>query len=365
MSSSNAIMTAARAVFLPLVTGVLVAAFSFFPTAERVSRAKDIQMMTGMSGCTYWTSNYLFDVQVYLTVWALMGVLLSFYYVVTTKASGTMLTWKSMVLAAERRQRGEDLVTAECLRVRNGTAATIPTELLGPGFYHCCQMELTNSTDWEPLSPFGFHSGGILPELIIMVIEGLMLFVLLDRLDSGQFFWMPGPPAPAGQGAEASAADDEVRQERKLVEAEVAKGKSAEYAMAARGLGKRYGTTEVVRSVSLALRNNECLGLLGLNGSGKTTTLEMLAALLPPTSGDAFSRGLFMSDDPKEGRVHSGVVGPLEVAVKRGLLPPQRGGLLDQLTSSEFLKLIASLRGVPQRKGRHDRVQPAARRRHR
>uniref|UniRef100_A0A6M2D935 Putative secreted protein n=1 Tax=Rhipicephalus microplus TaxID=6941 RepID=A0A6M2D935_RHIMP len=69
-----------------------------------------------------------------------------------------------------------------------------------------------------------------------MVIQGLMLFVLLDRLDSGQFFWMPGPPTPAGQGAEASAADEEVRQERKLVEAEVAKGKSAEYAMAARGI---------------------------------------------------------------------------------------------------------------------------------
>ncbi|KAL1480757.1 hypothetical protein MTO96_050774 [Rhipicephalus appendiculatus] len=100
---------------------------------------------------------------------------------------------------------------------------------------------------------------------------------------------------------------------------------------------RRYGTTEVVRSVSLALRNNECLGLLGQSGSGKTTTLEMLAALLPPTSGDAYSRGVFMSDDPRKWQSSVGYC-------------PQSGGLLEQLTGSEFLRLIANLRGVPHEK---------------
>ncbi|KAH7957174.1 hypothetical protein HPB52_015785 [Rhipicephalus sanguineus] len=417
MSSTSAITMAARALFLPLVAGVLVAAFSLFPTAERASRAKDIQMMTGMSGCTYWTSNYLFDLQTYITVWALMGVLHSFYYAVTMETSaalllavlafsivglasaytvslfaktqpgafsfialtftiiGTALTWNQMILTAERRYHGEDLVkqggyeyamalvpafafpraltktleldreNQDCLNRRHTLIAghsllwhlcsRDPTyRLLGAGIYYCCQMELTNSTDWEPLSPFGFHSSGILAELIIMVTEGVILFVLLDRLDSGQFLWMPGPPAPAGQGAEATAADDEVRQERKLVDAEVAKRKFADVAMAARGLGKKYGTTEVVRSVSLALRNSECFGLLGLNGSGKTTTLEMLAALLPPTSGDAYRSDLCMSEDPRKWQSRVGYC-------------PQSGGLLEQLTGSEFLRLIANLRGVP------------------
>ncbi|KAL1480756.1 hypothetical protein MTO96_050773, partial [Rhipicephalus appendiculatus] len=259
VSSSNAIITAARALSLPLVAGVLVAAFSFFPTAERASRAKDIQMMSGMSGRTYWTSNYLFDLQVYLTVCALMGVLHSFYYMAA-------LTWRSAVLNAERRQRGDDLVkptwyevamalvpafafpraltkaldldreNQDCLNRRHTRIAGHSLlwhmcsrdsnyRLLGAGFYYCCQMELTNATDWEPLTPLDFHSSGILPELIIMVAEGLLLFALLDRLDSGQFFWMPGPPAPADQGAEAAAVDDAVRQERKLVDAEVAKEK--------------------------------------------------------------------------------------------------------------------------------------------
>ncbi|KAL1444374.1 hypothetical protein MTO96_045549, partial [Rhipicephalus appendiculatus] len=322
VSSSNAIITAARALSLPLVAGVLVAAFSFFPTAERASRAKDIQMMSGMSGRTYWTSNYLFDLQVYLTVCALMGVLHSFYYMVTSETTvalllavlafsivglaiaytvslfaktqpgaftlitlsftiiGTALTWRNAVLNAERRQRGDDLVkptwyevamalvpafafpraltkaldldreNQDCLNRRHTRIAGHSLlwhmcsrdsnyRLLGAGFYYCCQMELTNTTDWEPLSPLDFHSSGILPELIIMVAEGLLLFALLDRLDSGQFFWMPGPPAPADQGAEAAAVDDAVRQERKLVDAEVAKEKSADYAMVARGLGKK------------------------------------------------------------------------------------------------------------------------------
>ncbi|XP_065300099.1 phospholipid-transporting ATPase ABCA3-like isoform X2 [Dermacentor albipictus] len=417
LSSASAITTAARALFLPLTAGLLVAAFALFPTAERVSRAKDIQMMTGMSGRTFWIANYVFDLQTYLIVWALMGVLHAFYYAVTTETLlalvvavlafslvalpiaymvslfartqpgafslialsftiiGTALMWNGLIRSAERRHRGEDLVkhgvyeylmalvpafafpraltkaleldaeNRDCLNRRNTLLAGSSLlwhmcsrdpsyHSLGTGIYYCCHMELTNSTDWEPLSPFGLHSSGILPELLFMLVEGVMLFVLLDRLDSGRFLCAPRPPAPAGQGAEATAADEEVREERKLVDAVVANGKFTSVVMAARGLEKKYGTTEAVRSVSLALRTTECLGLLGLNGAGKTTTLEMLAALLRPNSGDAYISGLCMSQNPRKWQ--SGVGYCL-----------QSGGLLEQLTGSEFLRLMANLRGIP------------------
>nr|XP_054930237.1 retinal-specific phospholipid-transporting ATPase ABCA4-like [Dermacentor andersoni] len=375
LSSASAITTAARALFLPLAAGLLVAAFALFPTAERVSRAKDIQMMTGMSGRTFWIANYIFDLQTYLIVWALMGVLHAFYYAVTTETSSTALMSNGLIRFADRRHRGEDLVkhgvyeyvlalvpafafpraltkaleldaeNQDCLNRRNTLLAGSSLlrhvcsrdpsyRFLGTGIYHCCHMELANNTDWEPLSPFGLHSSGILPELLIMLVEGVMLFVLLDRLDSGRFLWSPRPPAPAGQGAEATAADEEVREERKLADAVVANGKFTSVVMAARGLEKKYGTTEAVRSVSLALRTTECLGLLGLNGAGKTTTLEMLAALLRPTSGDAYISGLCMSQNPRKWQ--SGVGYCL-----------QSGGLLEQLTGSEFLRLMANLRGIP------------------
>jgi len=48
---------------------------------------------------------------------------------------------------------------------------------------------------------------------------------------------------------------------------------------------KRYGTTEGVRGLSLDFPAGEVVGVLGLNGSGKSTMLKLLAGLLLPTEG--------------------------------------------------------------------------------
>jgi ABC-2 type transport system ATP-binding protein len=48
---------------------------------------------------------------------------------------------------------------------------------------------------------------------------------------------------------------------------------------------KRYGKTEGVHDLSLELYPGQAVGLLGLNGSGKTTTLKLLAGMLFPTQG--------------------------------------------------------------------------------
>lgn len=59
-----------------------------------------------------------------------------------------------------------------------------------------------------------------------------------------------------------------------------------------RGLGKRYGATEVVRSLSLTIDEGEVVVLLGASGSGKTTTLKMINRLIEPTSGEAWIDGV-------------------------------------------------------------------------
>lgn len=48
---------------------------------------------------------------------------------------------------------------------------------------------------------------------------------------------------------------------------------------------KRYGKTDGVHDLSLELHPGQAVGLLGLNGSGKTTTLKLLAGMLFPTQG--------------------------------------------------------------------------------
>jgi len=52
-------------------------------------------------------------------------------------------------------------------------------------------------------------------------------------------------------------------------------------------LTKRFGDTTAVDRVSLSVGSGEVVGLIGANGSGKTTTMRMLLGLIRPTSGSA------------------------------------------------------------------------------
>ena len=51
------------------------------------------------------------------------------------------------------------------------------------------------------------------------------------------------------------------------------------------GLSKRFGGFLAVNGISFAVRPGEILGLIGPNGSGKTTTFNLIAGTLPPTAG--------------------------------------------------------------------------------
>lgn len=60
---------------------------------------------------------------------------------------------------------------------------------------------------------------------------------------------------------------------------------TAPLTLSARNLARRRDGRLVVNDVSLELRRGEVLGLLGHNGAGKSTTLQMLTGALPPTQG--------------------------------------------------------------------------------
>lgn len=98
-------------------------------------------------------------------------------------------------------------------------------------------------------------------------------------------------------------------------------------------LRKVFGTLVAVENLDLEIHRGEVFGLLGPNGSGKTTTIRMLCGLLEPTAGQAMVAGLDVARDPEGVRQRIGYMS-------------QRYGLYDDLTISENIRFYASMYGL-------------------
>ncbi|HEV8029507.1 MAG TPA: ABC transporter ATP-binding protein [Stellaceae bacterium] len=106
-----------------------------------------------------------------------------------------------------------------------------------------------------------------------------------------------------------------------------------EVVIRAEGLTKRYADTLAVDHIDLEVRAGEIVGILGPNGSGKTTTILMLLGLTEPTGGRAEVAGF---DPLRE---------PLEVKRRVGYLPDQVG-FYDGLSARDNLAYTARLAGL-------------------
>jgi ABC-2 type transport system ATP-binding protein len=98
-------------------------------------------------------------------------------------------------------------------------------------------------------------------------------------------------------------------------------------------LRKTFGPIVAVEALDLTIRRGEVFGLLGPNGSGKTTTIRMLCGLLGPTSGEASVVGIDIKRDPDAVRRRIGYMS-------------QRYGLYDDLTVAENMRFYASMYGL-------------------
>jgi ABC-2 type transport system ATP-binding protein len=98
-----------------------------------------------------------------------------------------------------------------------------------------------------------------------------------------------------------------------------------------RALWVRFGSVDAVRGIDLVADAGRATALLGRNGAGKSTTMRVLAGVIPPTGGEVLVDGLDVRAEP--------------LAVKRMTgYCPDVGGLVPRATPWEHLQLAARLR---------------------
>lgn len=129
--------------------------------------------------------------------------------------------------------------------------------------------------------------------------------------------------------------DDDVKDEIDKVNS-MSVQQTKESNLVLKGLTKFYGNFCAVNQLHLDIEQRECFGLLGVNGSGKTSTFKMMTGDEIISDGDGWVRGFSMKNELH--KVHQ-LIGYC----------PQFDAVLPELTGKETLKIYSLIRGIPKR----------------
>ena len=108
---------------------------------------------------------------------------------------------------------------------------------------------------------------------------------------------------------------------------------------------KKYGNLVAVDNISFEVKDGEIIGLLGQNGAGKSTTMNMITGFIEPTQGDIIVNGYDISKKSKKAKKQIGYM-------------PENVPLYNELTVKEFVSYMAELKLI-NRKDRKKAVQKA------
>ncbi len=96
---------------------------------------------------------------------------------------------------------------------------------------------------------------------------------------------------------------------------------------------KSFGEFRAVNELTLNILRGEIYGLMGTNGSGKTTTLKLIVGLLQPDSGEIWLNDINRLEQPVKARKRLGYA-------------PETPYLYDYLSGSDYLKFVGQIRGL-------------------
>ncbi|XP_072306658.1 retinal-specific phospholipid-transporting ATPase ABCA4-like isoform X1 [Eucyclogobius newberryi] len=350
------------------------ASFVLYLIQERVTHAKHLQFVSGVSPVVYWTANFLWDVLNY-SVTALMVVEIFKYFDKKCYTSPTnlqplisllmlygwsvtpmMYPWSYLFSVPSTAY-----VSLSCINLFigiNSSAITFILDLFESNtalyklnqvlkalllvFPHYClgrgliDMAMNQAvTDvfarfGEDHSPDPYSWNYLGKNMFCMAAEGFIYF-FINILVQYRFFldhWLSNSPRHHVVDEDADVAEERQK---------IYKSDKTHDILHVQDLSKTYTGTIIpaVDRMCLAVSPGECFGLLGVNGAGKTTTFKMLTGDIEVTSGQASVAG------------YNILTNILDVHQNMGYCP-QFDALDELLTGREHLHLYARLRGVPE-----------------
>uniref|UniRef100_A0A671KV51 ATP-binding cassette sub-family A member 2 n=1 Tax=Sinocyclocheilus anshuiensis TaxID=1608454 RepID=A0A671KV51_9TELE len=337
------------AIFIIVAMSFVPASFVVFLVAEKSTKAKHLQFVSGCDPVTYWLANYIWDMLNYL-VPATCCVLILFVFDLPAYTSPTnfpavlslflLYGWSITPIMYPASFWFEVPSTAYVfLIVINlfiGITATVATFLLQL-FERDKDLKLVNSYLKSCFLIFPNYNLG----------HGLMEMAYNEYINEyyakiGVFMRSPSQGTvddlQLPQESPVSPVEDDdvdVACERRRV----LRGDADNDMLKIDNLTKVYKSRKMGRILAvdrlcLGVRPGECFGLLGVNGAGKTTTFKMLTGDESTTGGEAFIQG------------HSILRELLCLQQSIGYCP-QFDALFDDLTAREHLELYTRLRGIP------------------
>ena len=101
-------------------------------------------------------------------------------------------------------------------------------------------------------------------------------------------------------------------------------------------LSHKYSVDWAIRDINFEIKENGVFGLLGSNGAGKSTTMNIICNVLTQTEGDVFINGINLREHPIEAKKFIGFL-------------PQKAPLHTEMTVDEYLYHCADIRLMPKK----------------
>ncbi|XP_056394152.1 ATP-binding cassette sub-family A member 2 isoform X4 [Hyla sarda] len=365
------------AIFIIVAMSFVPASFVVFLVAEKSTKAKHLQFVSGCNPVIYWLANYVWDMLNYLVPatcciiilfvfdlpaytsptnfpavlslfllygWSITPIMYpaSFWFEVPSTAYvflivinlfiGITATVATFLLQLFEHDKDLKLVNSylkSCFLI-------FPNYNLGHGLMEMAYNEYINEYyakigQFDKMkSPFEWDI--VTRGLVAMTIEGFVGF-FITIMCQYNFFRKPQRLPISIKPIEDD--DIDVANERQRV----LRGGADNDMLKIENLTKVYKSRKMGRILAVdrlcvGVQPGECFGLLGVNGAGKTTTFKMLTGDESTTGGEAFING------------HSILKELLQVQQSIGYCP-QFDALFDELTAQEHLELYTRLRGIP------------------